>query len=608
MARFRKLAAPLLAGLLVALSAFPAIAEQNDPIIAGWQAHQDEHGPSHASGGRPELGPHLIGNPTTAVHTLRVGLRYSYTATGARSEWASFSHPLVELTGTVGAFHIIDKATGKQIAAGEPGDIYTVRHDGTDYVLTGPDNELVASVAGPVYFRGSSPENTFRVPTITRVNILTWTSWLTPEYYGDMEITRGASTPAGRLSLVNIVELETYLRGNVVNESPASFHPEALKTQAAAARGYAVANVGRFSTAHGFDIDDSPGSQVYRGKTSEHPNGNRAVAETKGIVASYNGRIISAFYSSSMAGHTENYEWSFSGLGNPAQAIPYLVGRYDGPAGTEPDPTTEAGQREFWAGAQSQVYDSRVSSNNPRNRATWTRTRQQVESHLKANLSLRTVVSGSTSNIGTLQKCDITLKSPTGRAVEVICTGSNAVWRYRNWDNVRRAFPHPSWGTLNNPAFLDHTYNEDGSLASITVVAGGWGHNVGMSQYGANGRGRAGQHFGEIMTFYFKGVALGSYPIDIKAAPAGGPRAHRQEFVSPSGQGRLELRPSGGMRGLNITINGEHDIKLSAEELSQSLVQVEISQYLTAGLNVIQYNPVGNQGQATALVVVYEEE
>lgn len=609
MSRYKRYMGLLLSALMVALPVSFASADNGldeQAIEEGWRAFQAEHGESHASGGRPEFGPQLIGNPTTAVQVLRIGLRYSYTPTGARSEFYSYNHPQVQVTGTLDAFHVIDKATGKQISAGNPGEIFTVSHNGTSFVVTGPDG-AASEAAGPVYFRSSNPANTFKVPSITRLNILTYANWLTPEYRGEMEVARGTATPAGYVNLVNVVELESYLKGNVVNESPAFFHVEALKTQAVAARGYAVANIGRFvRSGYPFDLDDSAGSQVYRGKTSEHPNGNAAVDGTKGIVASYNGKIISAFYSSSMAGHTENYEWTFSGTGNQAQAVPYLKGRYDGPAGTEPDLTTEEGLRAFWASEQAQVYDSRTNSTNPRNRWSFTLSRATLESKLNAVKSFARVISGSSASIGTLQGCEITLRSPSGRAVKVRCTGSNAVWEFWGWDHVRRAFPHPTWGTLNNPAFLDHNRNADGSLESITIIGGGWGHNTGMSQYGANGRGKAGQNFAEIMAFYYKDTVLGSYPIDVKHEPGTGPRTLRQEFVTPTGYGVLELRPTGALKGMNILINETHELKLTEADLAQPLVRINLQQYLAPGQNVIQYNPVGKEGGATALVVIAE--
>ena len=110
----------------------------------------------------------------------------------------------------------------------------------------------------------------------------------------------------GRLTLVNIVNLEDYLRGVVPNElSPEAFPQiEALKAQAVAARTYALAHLGDYSS-KGYDVCATPACQVYRGQGSEHPLTDRSVEETRGVVATWRGRPIRAYYTSTCGGHTE---------------------------------------------------------------------------------------------------------------------------------------------------------------------------------------------------------------------------------------------------------------------------------------------------------------
>ncbi len=116
----------------------------------------------------------------------------------------------------------------------------------------------------------------------------------------------------GRLTVVNVVPLEAYLRGVVPNElSPTVFsHLEALKAQAIAARTYALKNRGRYA-AEGYDLLPTAASQVYRGQGSEHPLSDRAVLETRGIVATYHGEPIDALYTSTSGGRTESSEYVF---------------------------------------------------------------------------------------------------------------------------------------------------------------------------------------------------------------------------------------------------------------------------------------------------------
>jgi stage II sporulation protein D len=134
----------------------------------------------------------------------------------------------------------------------------------------------------------------------------------------------------GSLTVVNELGLEDYVRGVVANELSPGGYPaiEALKAQAVAARTYALKNRGQFMS-QGFDLLPTTRSQVYRGLTSEQPLSSRAVDETRGLIATYDGAPINALYTSTCGGRTENSENIFN------DAIPYLRGREcaaEGPA------------------------------------------------------------------------------------------------------------------------------------------------------------------------------------------------------------------------------------------------------------------------------------
>lgn len=122
--------------------------------------------------------------------------------------------------------------------------------------------------------------------------------------------------------LVNLLNIEDYLKAVVPSElSPYSFRQlEAHKAQAVAARTYALKNMGS-KDALGFDIDDTPNSQFYKGMNAEHPLSSQAVNETRGEVAIYKGKLIDALYTSTCGGMTENVEKIFRG-----PALPYLRG------------------------------------------------------------------------------------------------------------------------------------------------------------------------------------------------------------------------------------------------------------------------------------------
>jgi SpoIID/LytB domain protein len=598
--------------IVCALSAISTLAQVADVDEAQHQALEEEfirqkaeHGESHASGSREDLGPVVLGNPTQAHTTIRVGISYSFTAAGAYSEFSTRHHPFAEISHTAGTVHLIDGATGKQVIALDvPGTIVRFTRDADGYHVSIGGVDL-GTFAGPLFLRPTDAANLFRIEHIRR----TFGSTRVPTYRGAIDISHGSGTEAGRLHVLNIVEIEDYVPGVVANESIASFHIEALKAQAVAARGYAIANIGRFRATFPYDIVDSSASQVYRGVISEHSRAVLSSQETVGLVASHQGNIISALYSSSMGGHTEHNEWIFN---SPSSQLPgtnftpYLRGIYDGD-GIVPNFSTEADVAVFWARtAAPETFDDCARSGNTFSRWRFALTQAQLRSKVPASL------------IGSITNVEITRRmAASGRAAEVKLTlsggGTHVV---RGWDPLR-AFFRPAVTTprlcgtgtiaanftLNNPSVINVNRNADNTLNNITVWGGGWGHNVGMSQYGAQGRARSGQTFLQILKAYYTGVDIGSYPIDIGREPGSGPPTLRQEFVAANGLATLEIRDA-TFKGLNVSVNGTYDITLR-DELLDGSESVDLSPYLSPGLNVIQYNPVGRHGSATVNVNVY---
>ncbi len=122
----------------------------------------------------------------------------------------------------------------------------------------------------------------------------------------------------GSLTVVNVVPLEDYLLGVVPSELGLP-QLEAQKAQAVAARTYAIANIGGYGQ-QGFDMVPTMASQVYKGVSIETRMGTQAVQQTRGIVATYHGKPIVAYYTSTCGGRTEDGENIF---GKPE---PYLRG------------------------------------------------------------------------------------------------------------------------------------------------------------------------------------------------------------------------------------------------------------------------------------------
>ena len=129
----------------------------------------------------------------------------------------------------------------------------------------------------------------------------------------------------GGINAINAVDLESYVRGVVSAESPSSWPSEALKTQAVAARTYAITTS---KSGDGWDQYPDTRSQVYRGVAAETPTTDDAVADTRGEVVTYNGEPVVTYFFSTSGGRTENVEFGFGG-GEPKPWLKSVKDPYD---------------------------------------------------------------------------------------------------------------------------------------------------------------------------------------------------------------------------------------------------------------------------------------
>lgn len=125
------------------------------------------------------------------------------------------------------------------------------------------------------------------------------------------------SVTGNTMTAVNVIDLEEYLYGVVPAEMPQSYHEEALKAQALAARTYAMTKLGAH-TGSGYQLCDTVNCQVYKGYSGEADTTTAAIDDTAGEVICYDGKPIEAVFSASTGGYTENSEnvWY--------AAVPYL--------------------------------------------------------------------------------------------------------------------------------------------------------------------------------------------------------------------------------------------------------------------------------------------
>ena len=149
-------------------------------------------------------------------------------------------------------------------------------------------------------------------------------------YYGGFRYER---IGGGDLTVVNILDLETYIKGVVPYEMSSSWPLEALKVQAVCARSYAYINIhsGKHTSYH-FDVCNTTDCQAYYGAGTNSSSyqaterTDQAVDETAGEYAWYDGQVIEAFYSSSHGGASESV---YNVWGTSLERYPYLCGVED---------------------------------------------------------------------------------------------------------------------------------------------------------------------------------------------------------------------------------------------------------------------------------------
>lgn len=169
-------------------------------------------------------------------------------------------------------------------------------------------------------------------------------------FRGELRLTASS----GKLKLINRVSMRDYLYGVVPRESPASWHPEALKTQAVAARSYA------YTSTTSRELYTTTLDQVYGGHSRgsdriagitphEEPSTNAAVDATARQMVAYDGKPVRAYFFSTSGGHTENNESVWGGT-----PLPYIRG--------VPDPfeVASGAGRHTWAESTFAAVDVRT--------------------------------------------------------------------------------------------------------------------------------------------------------------------------------------------------------------------------------------------------------
>jgi len=299
--------------------------------------------------------------------------------------------------------------------------------------------------------------------------------WNGKRYRGELVIT---ATDSGSL-VVNRLPMDDYLRGVVPLEigNRTSAEMAAVQAQAVAARTYAYKHL---NDARPFDMYATVQDQVYGGVDAENPLSDTAIASTSDVVVLYNGQPITTPYHSTCGGST-------------------------------------AGVSEVWYDQPDQPYLRPVSdkipgTNNyycdPSPRFSWTQTYDATGLRAVMEKYLANYTNAPKANLGRITDVREEGKTPSGRVAALTVQTESGSYTLRGND-IRFVLRDPKGVILNSTLFSLSAATTGGGVSSLTLNGRGYGHGIGMCQWGAIGRARAGQNYRTILETYYPGTTIG---------------------------------------------------------------------------------------------------
>jgi stage II sporulation protein D len=368
-----------------------------------------------------------------------------------------------------GAWRLFDGHNAVLLRARQ-GDVWTVERRGTQLRATRAGGGATSWAEGPL---------TLRPDLIEAFGVFAG-----HRYRGAIRVV---ATDSG-LVVVNVLPVEEYLRGVVPLEIGVRAPNEqaAVEAQAIAARSYAwvrlAANEQNASRNPSYDMLSGVTDQVYGGADAERPLADQAVAATRGLVIRYDGRVVSAPYHSSCGGETAAPDEVWR-----SAAEPYLRRVSDRIPGTADRYYCDAAPR-----------------------FAWTRTLSGDELDAAVRSYLRSYAAVPASGPGSVRAVSVDARTPSGRVGRLSIQTDRGTYALRGND-VRYVLHTPGSEILNSTYFtVEAESRRDGSLTRLTIKGNGYGHGVGMCQWGAIGRARAGHSARAILSAYYPGVTIGT--------------------------------------------------------------------------------------------------
>jgi len=326
---------------------------------------------------------------------------------------------------------------------------------------------------------------------------------------------------------------------------------------------------------------------LLRQEVTEEDIATRAVMETNGILALYDNEPILTLYSSTAGGYTESYSNAFSDTQTkafPAAPKPYLAAV---PDKDDFEPLSEEEKaKEFYS---SKVPSFDIDSPYYRWQKEWAV--GELENILKKTLVAQSKTGfvnpafreGDT--LGKIKDIKVMKRGESGKVMELDIMTSKTCYRVSKELVIRRVFQKDGISLPSANVIFEKKLDNMGNITDITAYGGGFGHGVGMSQFGAGYMAtKLGQPYYNILRHYYKGISLGTKPIEI------GYKEFEQTFWAPLGRAHIVI-VGASVPKLNVMINGKTRELNVNRGFFQKETKIDISRYIEDGQNKILFYP-----------------